>query len=141
MAVAAPRLEGSVQQPEPFVHAGQPVAAVDGAHVHRLAGVTVHGQIVADGEPDTGVAVVETDRHGLPRGVLGRVDQGLLGDEEQRERGVRGQGRGGAASDVADGDVGTPPVTYLTGTGYRCAWVSVTRASSSSSGRVSVRRA
>ena len=45
-----------------------------------LAGVRARGQVVADGEPDIGVAVVETDRHGLSRGVLGRVDQGLLGD-------------------------------------------------------------
>src|SRR5262249_59770093 len=60
------------------------------------------GQVVAYGEPDIGVPVIKADRDALPGRVLGRVDQRLLSDAQQRESRVGRQGSGDAGSVEAD---------------------------------------
>ena len=78
LAVALAGLEGPAQQPEPFPHAGQPVAAVDRAHARRGGADGTRSQVVAHGEADIGVPEVQADRDSLPRRVLGGVEPQIV---------------------------------------------------------------
>jgi hypothetical protein len=96
-------LQGSVEQSQAFLHAGQTVAAVDGARARR-AGGAARDQLVDDGEPNLVLGVVEAGCDRLALRVFGGVDQCFLSGTQQGDGGVGRQRPRQATGLEGDGD-------------------------------------
>jgi hypothetical protein len=82
----AASFERAVQHAQPFSHPGQPVPAVQARSCGRRG---FSGEVVAYGQPDISVGVVEAEANTLAGRVPSGVDQAFLGDAKQRDRGLQ----------------------------------------------------